>query len=138
MPVYEYMCPEGHQFERFLKLARFDEPQRCLMCGEMGVKIPQASHLSIDTYEYVSPRTGRLIRGRAQRREDLLVSECVEWEPGFKEECARRSAEADRKEDARLDSLIDQEIEALPVRKREALAGEMEAGLDVTFERRGK
>ena len=137
MPVYEYNCPEGHSFERYLKLANYDEPQVCLMCGGLGVKVPQVPHLAIDTFEYVSPRTGKLIRGRLQRREDLLVSECVEWEPGFKEECERKARALEREEEAKLDALIDREIEALPARKRESLAGEMEAGLDVAFERKG-
>lgn len=34
-----------------------------------------------DTADYLSPIDGRLISGRAQRREDLKRNDCVEYEP---------------------------------------------------------
>lgn len=137
MPVYEYVCAEGHTFERYLKLADYQQPQLCILCGGVGTKLISAPFVNGDYPEYASPRTGEIIRGRAQRREDLLRHDCVEWEPGFKEECIRRKAADDRREEADLDSLIDSEIQALPIRKREALAGEMESGLDVNLVRKG-
>lgn len=36
-----------------------------------------------DIPDYTSPIDGRLISGRAQRREDLKRNNCVEWEPSM-------------------------------------------------------
>ena len=33
MPLYDFLCAEGHRFERVVKLADFDAPQAC-GCGE--------------------------------------------------------------------------------------------------------
>ena len=37
MPTYEYRCPEGHEFERFQKMA--DPPRaKCPVCGRNAVR----------------------------------------------------------------------------------------------------
>ena len=37
MPTYEYLCPNGHQFELFQKMA--DKPRgKCPVCGKMAVR----------------------------------------------------------------------------------------------------
>ena len=37
MPTYEYLCPAGHEFEKFQKMS--DPPRaKCPECGRMGVR----------------------------------------------------------------------------------------------------
>lgn len=37
MPTYEYICPEGHEFEKFQKMS--DKPRsRCRVCGRMATR----------------------------------------------------------------------------------------------------
>lgn len=38
MPLYVFRCSEGHRFDRFLPLARYDEAQNC-DCGAPSRKI---------------------------------------------------------------------------------------------------
>lgn len=135
MPVYEYVCPEGHAFDRFLPLARYLEPQRC-DCGSPAVKVISAPFVRSDIPGYRSPVTGEWIGGRAARREDLRRSGCVEYEPGFKEECNRRLRQDDDKLEKSIEHTVDSEIYHMPAVKREKLVAETEGGLDVNLVRR--
>lgn len=42
---------------------------------------------------YESPVTGKPITSRRERREDLLRSGSIEWEPGLREHVAKRKAD---------------------------------------------
>lgn len=39
-----------------------------------------------DIQEYHSPIDGKLITSRSQRREDLKANDCIEWEPGMRQD----------------------------------------------------
>ena len=46
MPIYEYRCPQGHVFERFLRMTD-PPPDVCEVCGEGPVEVvlyPVAVH----------------------------------------------------------------------------------------------
>ena len=45
-----------------------------------GICVP---HIISDITDYHSPVDGRLVSGRAQRREDLKRNNAVEWEPSL-------------------------------------------------------
>src|SRR5580698_9809849 len=36
MPTYEYRCPDGHDFERFLKMSESTATLPCPVCGKMA------------------------------------------------------------------------------------------------------
>lgn len=38
MPIYEYRCPNGHQFERFQSMTA-PAPERCDVCGASPVEL---------------------------------------------------------------------------------------------------
>lgn len=54
MPLYDFSCPEGHRFERFVPLAKFSDPQRC-ECGAPSQRLVSAPVVLSDAIE---PRYG--------------------------------------------------------------------------------
>lgn len=74
----------------------------------------------------------------AARREDLARSNCVEYDPEMRKDYQRRVEESDRKLEQSVDALLDKEISALPARKKERLASEMEGGLTADIVRQTK
>ena len=39
MPTYEFRCPQGHEFERFLKMSEASEFLPCPECGEPAQRL---------------------------------------------------------------------------------------------------
>ena len=135
MPLYEFVCSNGHKFDRFLKLADYDKVQTC-ECGVEAVKQLSAPMFSIDATNFVpyhSPATGHWITSKTQRREDMKASGCVDYEPSLKAEQEKRHAAEDAELDKKVEEHVEREIIAMPVEKREKLASEIEhLDVDVT------
>lgn len=107
MPVYEYRCARGHEFERILPVSDYQMPQVC-DCGQAGQKVILHAPRVFSDYEgYESPVSGDWIEGRAARERDLRKHNCVPYEAGMKEDQARREA----KEERQLDKVVDQVVE---------------------------
>jgi len=139
MPVYEYECSCGKAFDRYLPVAKYLDPQTC-ECGQVATKVmrtPPTGYVQKDIC-YDSPIDGRPITSMAARREDLARSNCVEYDPEMRTDYTRRVEENERKLEQSVDSLLDREIAALPARKKERLAAEMESGLDADIVRQTK
>lgn len=126
--IYEYQCDCGTKFERVLPLARYAEPQIC-ECGARATKVFSSLRVMGDLPAYISPVTGREIRGRREREEDLKRSGCRPYEEGERAYFAKKRADADKAFDRAVDETVEREFEALPARKKEQLAGEIEAGV---------
>jgi hypothetical protein len=60
-----------------------------------------------DTPEYTSPIDGRLISGRKQRREDLKRNDCVEYDPGMREDAKRIRRDQERQFERSLSDTIE-------------------------------
>jgi putative FmdB family regulatory protein len=134
MPIYVFACAKGHRFDRYLKLAEYDTPQRC-ECGESAVRQVVAPMVMPDIPAYQSPVTGQWVNSRAQRREDLRRHDCVEYEPSMKDHALRQRAQEDAALEASVEQTVEREIALMPTRKREKLAAEMDAGVDVELTR---
>ena len=68
------------------------------------------SHLIwADLPAYESPIDGRIIEGRAQRREDLKRNGCREYDPGMKQDAQRNNQE----NNAQLDRIIGESVERM-------------------------
>jgi putative FmdB family regulatory protein len=129
VPIYAYLCPCGTEFDRFLKLADSDQPQYC-ECGRESPKFIKPVSIHVDAPAYQSPASGKWITSRTERREDLRATNCVEWEPGMKEEHQKRLAAEDAALDRKVEDHVEKEILSMPAAKRERLANEVES-LDV-------
>lgn len=136
MPLHDYDCPRCHVVrEVFTKIEELPNEQFC-PCGGLLVRLVSAPFVRGDIEGYTSPIDGSWIGSRAQRREDLRRNHCVEFEPGLAEGARRSARETELREEASLDHTIDATIAQMPVRQREALAGEMEGGLTAEIQRR--
>jgi putative FmdB family regulatory protein len=133
MPIYSYLCPCGTEFDRFLKLTDYDQPQTC-ECGKTAPKLIKPVSIHVDFPAYLSPASNKWITSRAERREDLKATNCVEWDPGVKEEQQRRLAAEDAALDKKVEDHVEKEIMSMPAAKRERLATEVES-LDVDLVR---
>lgn len=122
------LCQNGHKFDRFIKLANLDAPQNC-ECNAPAHRVISPCMFSIDATNfpaYQSPTTGKWITGKAQRREDMAVSGCVDYEPSLIEHQNKRIAREDAELDKKVEEHVEKTIYEMPVEKKEKLASEME------------
>lgn len=135
MPLYDFICAEGHSFERMVKLADFEVEQFC-SCRAPATRAISSVRINKDYADYTCPITGKLVSGRRQHEENLKAHGCRILEPGEKESNeaakARREAEFDRSVDQSVEKFVDN----LPSDKKERLANELSSGLDLSVERK--
>ena len=137
MPIYTYKCKNGHQFDRFLNLKDYKQPQTCDCGAESERKImPTMVNCDIQPWDhYVSPVSGKLITSYKQRREDMAKHDCVDYEPSLKKNITQHMEAEDRKLEKAMDETVEKEFENMPVRKREKLAEELTSGVDCEYTR---
>lgn len=80
---------------------------------------------------YTSPVDGRVIRSKQERMDDLRRNNCVEYDPGMKQDAERRQRAADAAIDTGIERTVEETIHKMPSAKRERLASELSSGLDV-------
>lgn len=91
-----------------------------------------------DLPAYHSPIDGRLVDGRAARRDDLKRHKCRPYEQGEREEADRRRAAEDRQLESRVGETVERWWAHASGDKREALAKALEMGFDARTVRMGK
>ena len=122
MPLYTYQCECGSEFDRFLKLASYKEPQTC-ECGKIAEK--KLTFCSVSVMEaYQSPVTGEWIETPRQRRIDLKNSGSREWEGREQETKAAQDREKD------FDKMLDKSAEKSAVEAWQALPTETKKVLE--------
>lgn len=128
MPVYQAVCLKCGKYHEYIRhAAQCRDTPTC--CGEQTDKrILSAPSMRADIAPwdaYESPATGKLITSYAERREDMRVSGCRDWEgmDTEKKEAAKRKAETEAKEEAALDASVRTAWASLsPSKKAAALA----------------
>lgn len=80
---------------------------------------------------YDSPIDGRHITSRAARQEDLARSGCIEYDPEMKKDAAARRAESESNLEKSVDDHVEREFAAMPIKKKETLFAEIQAGVTV-------
>ncbi len=107
MPVYEYRCEAGHEFERILPAKDYLLSQHC-DCGSLGQKVILHPPRVFSDYEgYESPGTGKWVEGRAARARDLAECGCRPYEAGEMQEMVKRQEANERQ----LDKVVDHVVE---------------------------
>jgi len=88
-------------------------------------QLPDAPAIWDDLPEYESPVTGKIVRGRAARREDLKRHRCRPWEgmEAEQKEAARRRAEQERQTDRLAEKIVHSAWAEMPPRIRKQLRG---------------
>jgi putative FmdB family regulatory protein len=138
MPTYQYKCAQsGKLIERINSIKQHCNRVQCQCGSEANQVILSAplmtipAHMRYDFNGYESPTTGRLIRNKRERIEDLAVSECMEYDPGVKQDADRRVKESEAALDKAVDETVEKEFESMPLLKREQLATELTAGANI-------
>lgn len=134
MPLYDFKCPNGHTFERMVKLADFEAEQKCA-CGGVSERVISAPRISSVSYDYECPITGKAITSKHAHEENLRRHDCRIYEPGETQANARAAAEADAAFDRGLDETVEKLYDAMPGEKKEKLANELLSGADIAIER---
>lgn len=70
MPLYDFLCAEGHAFERVVKLADFDAPQSC-ECGAGSKRCVSAPRILRDTIAPLMGMDGKVHDSLASYRKTL-------------------------------------------------------------------
>ncbi len=136
MPVYSYKCTSCPcMFDKFLRLANYQDQQFCPECHSSAEKQVAAPAIIGDYAPYQCPVTGKWIEGRKAHEENLKRTGCRILEPGESEAAAAARKADDEALDKAVEATTEQFIESLPAAKKEKLVAEVEAGLDVSFER---
>lgn len=84
---------------------------------------------------YDSPIDGRAITSKQARIEDLRRNDCVEYDPGMRQDAAKRRAQAEVELDRSVDATVDEFFATAPTRKLEKLDQEIRAGASVDLVR---
>lgn len=134
MPLYEYECQKGHKFNRFLKLAEYNDPQTC-ECGCNAKRLISAPMIAPMFEDYQSPIDGSPITSKKKRNEDLARNGCVPYEEGMRQEADRKVKNDELKLEKEVDRTMDATIESFTPRQRELLDQEMKGGADLSYDR---
>lgn len=125
MPVYEYECSECGAVQTRLRTVgdRYNAP----LCHSQAM-----TKLISRTFGYVqgdicydSPIDGRPITSLQKRLDDLARNNCVEYDPGMRQDHERRVAEDEKRLDSAVDETVERSIAEMPLRKREQLHTEL-------------
>jgi putative FmdB family regulatory protein len=83
MPMYDYLCAEGHRFERMVSLSRFDDAQQC-QCGELARRQISAPMVLSDCMAPKWGADGKLHDSRAswERATDAKGEKFYPLDPG--------------------------------------------------------
>lgn len=113
MPVYEYLCCNGHVTTEFRSVAERRRPT-CCRCGERAARaIVTPPRVCRDLAGYESPASGKWVEGRRQRAEDLARTGCRPYEAGEREEAEKRRAARDAALDRHVDLAVEQTLSEL-------------------------
>lgn len=133
MPTYEWTCKNGHHFERILPIADYKSEQIC-ECGAIGrriITLPPMVKMSRDVC-YDSPIDGTPITSMKKRKWDLARSGCQPYDPEMKTDADNFRKDKQAALERQVDETVERAYEAMPSRKKEALANELLGGADAT------
>lgn len=137
MPIYTYRCKNGHQFDRFLKLAEYRDPQTCDCGAESEKKImPTMINCDMQPWDrYISPVSGKPITSYKERKKDMDAHGCVDYEPSLRKHNTNHMKTEEAKLEKKMDDYVEKSIHEMSSRKREKLESELKSGANITYER---
>lgn len=127
MPTYRYRCANQHVTELTCAVRDHDSAISCPHCSLVAQQVITAPlRVSVKpNIGYDSPIDGTPITSWQARQEDLKRHECVEYDPGMKQDYERRQQEQERALDAAVDTHIESTIAKMPTKQRAALYSEL-------------
>ena len=135
MPLYDLKCQRtGKVFERFIPLESYEAPINC-SCQSPANRVISPIRFSVENIGYDCPITGEWIGSKRQHENNLAKHGCRVYEAGETEQAKKAKAQADAEFERQIDITVEKEFEALPSAKKEALATELTAGVDLGYSR---
>ncbi len=127
MPLYQFHCPAGCCFDRFLTLRQHQDQQTCDTHGYAVTQIISAPLLVKAAADicYDSPIDGRPITSWDQHQEDLKRNNCQRYDPEQKTDYLRRQRESEVALDRAIDEHVESTVEKMPTAKRAKLWSEL-------------
>jgi putative FmdB family regulatory protein len=111
MPIYEYRCTKGHDFDQFSTVEDRNRLRFCPTCERPATKvILHAPRVFGDFEGYESPASGKWVEGRRARERDFQETGTRPYEAGEREEMVRRQSDNDRRMDATVDRVVEQTL----------------------------
>lgn len=110
MPLYAFVCSNGHRDALFSKIMDRDKVRQCSACGANLTRQLEAPAVRGEITPYRSPVDGRWIESKAQRKEDLKRNGCIEWEPGIRQDIPRIRKYNDEKAFAPIAESMEQTV----------------------------
>lgn len=137
MPLHDFRCPNGHQFEKFQPLERLRQHAKCPFCEADGEKVFLRAPVGFvqPDYRYTSPVDGRPITNYHEHIEELARTDTVVYEPGIKQDQERNARLREESIERAMDQTVEKEIATMPAVKREKLTAELEGGLSAEVAR---
>lgn len=78
---------------------------------------------------YDSPVDGKPITSKQKRQEDLARHNCIEYDPGMRQDFDRRVIEDQARLEKGVEASVEEVVSSMPARKREKLTAEIQSGL---------
>lgn len=129
MPIYDYHCDACesdmqiyYSFKEHINVTTCD----CGQIAKQVVSVPMLIKSRMVYYD--SPIDGRPITSEAARREDMAKNDCVEYDPGMRQDNDRHVAESQQALDRSIDDTMEKEISHLSSRQLETLNSEIASG----------
>jgi len=114
MPVYDYRCPQcGSEYRNVARLYD-DRAEGPFCCGEPTGLVWLDSPRFFGSAQFDpfrSPVDGRLITSERAFREDLRRNNCVEYDPGIRQDQDRNAARAEKETEAMVDTLVTEVVQ---------------------------
>lgn len=131
MPTYQYKCEGGHLFDRYLKVINYRDAQTC-ECGLIAHKQLTVPIIFMQQdIHYESPIDGKVINSKQARLDDLARNECIEYDPGMKDDYMRRSREQEAMLEKQFDEEVEKQFAIMPARDKELIEQAVLSGADI-------
>jgi hypothetical protein len=135
MPLYDVKCSRsGKIFERQIPLAQFEEPIIC-SCQSPATRVISKPRIIVDNVGYHCPVTDKWIGSKREHRENLKQQGCRVLETGEKEANERQRLKMETEFDRGIEETVEKTIDSWDSDKREMLAKELQAGVDLQYAR---
>ena len=138
IPIYQYRCGNGHQFDRFYTVKDHDSAVSCEVCdlvAQQVISAPLSVRVKADLC-YDSPIDGKPVTTWAAREDDLKRSGCIPYDPEMKKDAERIQHQRQADFDAKVETTVCETIARMPEKKKRQLKHELvNQGADVEIRR---
>lgn len=113
MPLYDIRCNACGDIQSIFRLVSLRDNLPDCVCEGTFSRVLSAPMVQVEISPYKSPGTGRMISSRSEMKEDLKRSGAIMYEPGMREQIARRKAEVATDSFKPIEAAVDNTVKNL-------------------------